>query len=242
MKRNSLYIAACSLVLCAIVLSGCSTEISTKNLSKNPERTAAQSAVSESKKAGASKDAPAQSGATQTQKTTSKTNPQKTSIKKQSQKSATSSAKDTAKKNTSTATSKKTTQPSTSTQQTIQTNDSKISVSLSIDCKTAVDGGYKEALALTKTGTLAQKTLSLKKGASVYDALKASGCSVGSESTAMGVYIYSISSLAEKACGSKSGWLYSVNGSFMSKSSDSYILKNGDSIRWRYTCDGGKDV
>ena len=242
MKRFCLLVAGLTLTMSFIFLGGCSSEITTKNLGESTSKKADSSSTLQAQKAEASQDVSA-SGVARSDESKK---PKASSKKSASKKSATTSKKTTAKSTQSSSktgsSSSSSTKSSSSSTNSSTSSDTKITVTLSVDCKTAVDGGYKEALALTKTGTLAQKTLSLKKGTSVYDALKASGISVGSESTAMGVYIYALSSLAEKACGSKSGWLYSVNGTFISKSCDEYILKNGDTIRWRYTCDGGKDV
>ena len=118
-----------------------------------------------------------------------------------------------------------------------------ITVTLSVDCRTAVDHGSSVAAEIAPDGILLNAvTLTLEKGANVFDALQKSGLVVGSQSTSMGRYVYAIQSLAEKACGSKSGWMYSVNGVFPNKSCDKYLLGDGDVICWRYTCDNGKDL
>lgn len=118
-----------------------------------------------------------------------------------------------------------------------------ITVTISVDCKTAVNEGYAAAEAISSSGTiLGNKSITLKKGASVYDALKQTGLVVGSSTSGMGTYVYSIQSLAEKACGPGSGWLYMVNGSFPQTSCSKYELKDGDRVKWRYTCNDGKDL
>lgn len=55
-------------------------------------------------------------------------------------------------------------------------------------------------------------------------------------------YVRGIHQIYEKDCGTKSGWMYSVNGRYPNYGCSSYILKSGDSICWRYTCDGGDDI
>ncbi len=55
-------------------------------------------------------------------------------------------------------------------------------------------------------------------------------------------YVRGIHQIYEKDCGTKSGWMYSVNGIYPNYGCSSYILKNGDNICWRYTCDGGDDI
>lgn len=118
-----------------------------------------------------------------------------------------------------------------------------ITVTLSVDCKTAVAQGNDIAKAISQNGIiLSGKKITLDTGATVYDALKKSGLVIGANNSAMGTYVYSIQSLSEKACGSKSGWIYYVNGNYVNKSCSKYTLKDGDTISFRYTCDNGNDL
>lgn len=55
-------------------------------------------------------------------------------------------------------------------------------------------------------------------------------------------YIEGINNLYEFDCGSLSGWMYEVNGWFPNYGSSRYVLKEGDQINWRYTCDLGRDI
>ena len=80
-------------------------------------------------------------------------------------------------------------------------------------------------------GCFAQATLSLEQGASVYDALCATGLPLGGSSS----YVSSINGLAEFDFGGASGWKYSVNGQTPSIACGNYMLKAGDSISWYYT-------
>jgi cytoskeletal protein RodZ len=114
-----------------------------------------------------------------------------------------------------------------------------ITVSLSIDCLNAVNYGDALAQSLSSSGYLLSTQLTLGQGATVYDTLKASGAPINASSGAMGVYVIGLYSLAEKACGPTSGWIYLVNGSRPSKSCDAYVLSDGDSIQWRYTVKSG---
>ncbi len=52
-------------------------------------------------------------------------------------------------------------------------------------------------------------------------------------------YVEGINHLYEFDCGNESGWKYKVNGWYPNYGSSEYSLKNGDSIVWYYTCDGG---
>lgn len=56
------------------------------------------------------------------------------------------------------------------------------------------------------------------------------------------MYIEGIHNLYEFDAGALSGWMYSVNGEFPGFGSSSCILKDGDIIRFLYTCDLGEDV
>jgi hypothetical protein len=98
---------------------------------------------------------------------------------------------------------------------------SQITVSVSIDG--SAGGG-------SSWGT----TVTLSPGATAYDALLASGASVGTKSTGYGMYVSSIGGLAELEHGPSSGWLYAVNGSTPGVASSGYVLADGDSVYWFY--------
>lgn len=55
-------------------------------------------------------------------------------------------------------------------------------------------------------------------------------------------YVEGIHQLYEKDCGSRSGWMYRVNGSFPNYGSSAYTVRDGDRIEWIYTCDLGEDI
>ena len=91
--------------------------------------------------------------------------------------------------------------------------------------------------------------ITVKEGSTVLDALElvlaterkgSSGFEAnpnavaGVKNSAYGKYVYSICGLAEKDCGSRSGWTYKVNGKTPSMSADKYVLKSGDKIEWVY--------
>lgn len=91
---------------------------------------------------------------------------------------------------------------------------------------------------------LAETKITVDKGTSAYDALnqvcKAKNIAMDSEYTAMykSYYVKGIGHLYEKQAGDMSGWIYKVNGKAPNKGSSSFILSDGDSITWAYTCDG----
>ena len=114
-----------------------------------------------------------------------------------------------------------------------------ITVTIAIDCKTAYAKDPDAVEGLSSAGViLGAKKLTLPEGANVKQALEASGVRFN----ARGAYISGIGGLSEGDLGPKSGWLYSVNGTFPSASCVNYKLSAGDSVAWRYTCNQGEDV
>lgn len=105
-----------------------------------------------------------------------------------------------------------------------------ITVSVYVDSSRAASFGYSSCLA--------SATVSIPQGATVYDALAATGVSVGGSSS----YVSSIGGLAEFSCGDASGWLYYVNGYSPGYGPGSYTLSGGESITWVYTLELGADV
>lgn len=55
-------------------------------------------------------------------------------------------------------------------------------------------------------------------------------------------YIKGINNIYEFDAGDLSGWKYSVNGVYPNVGCSDYVLKEGDSIQWKYTCDLGRDL
>lgn len=92
-----------------------------------------------------------------------------------------------------------------------------IEINFSIDSSKA-DGSVSYSAVMT-----------LDKGATVYDALAASGVSHSGDS-----YITAIGGLSEKQFGGQSGWKYYVNGTAPGKSCVDYTLQDGDRVQWSY--------
>lgn len=105
-----------------------------------------------------------------------------------------------------------------------------ITVSFTIDSSAAAAKG--------KSGPAFSSSVTLSPGATALDALMASGVSAD----VSGGYVAGIGNLYEKDCGSMSGWLYAVNGHAPNVGCGSYALNNGDSVRFIYTCNMGKDI
>lgn len=81
----------------------------------------------------------------------------------------------------------------------------------------------------------ASGTYTIEKGATAYDALCALGISVNASGSQFGVYVSAIGGLAEKEHGATSGWLYTVNGAQPTSAASSYVLSDGDVVRWVYS-------
>ena len=78
--------------------------------------------------------------------------------------------------------------------------------------------------------------VSLRSGATAYDALLATGASVESGAYAAGgTWVTAIDGLGQDA---SHGWTYSVNGSMPGMMSDLYAVHDGDSVVWSYVTSG----
>ena len=79
-------------------------------------------------------------------------------------------------------------------------------------------------------------------GASVYDALKATGVSVNARDSQYGTYVAAIGGLAEKSAGGESGWKYSVNGVEPNTACSNYTLKSGDVVKWKFVTKASESI
>ncbi|UJF32615.1 S-layer homology domain-containing protein [Paenibacillus hexagrammi] len=129
-----------------------------------------------------------------------------------------------------------------------------VHMSQPITIQPRVDGGtntggspivYLSVTGDSNKGTiLSTRSVALQSGDTPYSLLiRTLGAnrvqSSGSGSTA---YVQGIDGLREFDEGPLSGWMYAVNGSYLSTGADSVLLKSGDSVSWRYTKDGGNDL
>ena len=95
---------------------------------------------------------------------------------------------------------------------------------------------------------LKEVEVEFKKGQTVFDVLKditkKKSIQLEYYFTALygSYYIEGIHNLYEFDCGELSGWEYCVNGKFPAFGCSKYVLKDGDKIEWKYTCDLGADV
>lgn len=95
---------------------------------------------------------------------------------------------------------------------------------------------------LPDDGVLLQSVqISVKSGASVYDAVEAAckkgGVAINAQKSIYGTYIAGFGGINEKSCGADSGWLYFVNDESPSLACSAYKVKNGDKIEFRFACD-----
>lgn len=162
-----------------------------------------------------------------------------TEAERESRKSESTSRKSTTSKNTTT---KKTTSATTKAQK--KTTASYITCTVTIECKKVLNNMDKlkaghEAYVPSDGMILDSYSVTLKNGCTAYDMLKKAcddnSVSINMSKTVYGTYIAGFNNIDEKDCGSGSGWLYSVNNSFPSRSCAKYSVKNGDSIVFSYT-------
>lgn len=137
---------------------------------------------------------------------------------------------------------------------TEQKDPNSVSVTVSVDAKTAAShmdqvAGNKKAYVPSNGWIIAPTKITLKKGQTAYDALAAvtKAKKIQMESKWFPVYdayyVEGINNLYEFDGGPASGWMYSVDGWFPNYGSSQYSsLKDGSVIAWRYTLELGNDV
>ena len=136
---------------------------------------------------------------------------------------------------------------------TAVTEKNTLKCTILIECSTVLDNmsRLKESKKefVPQNGVILKETrVSFKSGETAFDVLRrvCQDNNIQLESSftpAYGsYYVEGIGQIYQKDCGTKSGWLYSVNKSFPNKGSSSYVLKDGDRVEWHYTCDNGADV
>ena len=89
---------------------------------------------------------------------------------------------------------------------------------------------------------LSTSAVEFRDGETAYDVTKRACDAMGIQMEAAYVplygsyYVEGINNLYEFDCGGMSGWLYFVNGWSPNYGCSEYVLKDGDSIVWEYTC------
>ncbi len=124
---------------------------------------------------------------------------------------------------------------------------------ISISCATLVDDldklkAEKRELVPEDGWLLPEMEVSFTQGESVFDVLKRvcreEKIHMEFSTTPLyhSAYIEGIGNLYEYDAGELSGWMYSVNDWFPNYGCSRYQVKQGDVIRWQFSCDLGKDV
>lgn len=178
----------------------------------------------------------AQQSASQTETQASETQTQETTAAAESKIDKKDNKKDNTTQKQQSAVSEKTTQAER------ETEKQSVTVTIEVTCKNALayesttQNGEELNLDLPKSGYIIEtESLTLEKGATVFDALSSvcssNGVSLKYQSKA---YIQAIGGLAEKDCGGSSGWMYRVNGESPMKAASKYTLSDGDRIEWYY--------
>lgn len=133
-------------------------------------------------------------------------------------------------------------EPETEAKKTIQ-------VSIEIRCDSAVkikdsidNPGIKEKI--PDSGEILKVTVySVPEGTNVYELLSMAAAANGISITAntSKTYVMSINNLDQMMLGQQSGWKYSVNNSVPPKAASSYILENGDKVKWFYVLSANEE-
>ncbi len=225
-------------------LDGANTGAAETNITVQSSAAVTEESLSAAKSTDADADTDTDTEAL-TEKTGDKSNGSSTSSEKSSAKknNTTEKTSSSTSKKSAAATTKGTTQKTSAV--TTTTSSKYISCYVTVECTKILSNMNKlkaghEDYVPPDGYIISSKKVSVKNGSSAYDAVKnaCSQCNVTINATnsAYGVYVAGFNNIDEKDCGNMSGWLYSVNGVMPSKSCGKYILSNGDSIVFSYTC------
>lgn len=180
---------------------------------------------------------------TEAQQTTAQTETQSSETEtQQTTAAANKNDNDNKKDNTTQKQQSETQKPAQTDNTERETEKQSVTVTIEVTCKNALSyvstaqNGEELNLNLPKSGYIIEaESLTLKKGATVFDALSSvcssNGVSLKYQNKA---YIQSIDGLAEMDCGRSSGWMYRVNGETPMKGASKYTLADGDRIEWYY--------
>ena len=215
MLRHSCRRASVFLVLLALMalsFAGCAAE--------GPAAVSPEPSMTESTATQATSGTSATSAASATSSTSSATDPSPTA-------SGTSAA----------STPEKTTLAATTT--------TPAACTISVVCHTAVAYGNKiapsDGIILPPTG------ISLQPGDTVLTVL-ARAVTAANLRVVGGAYVSGIGNdamadlLYEKDCGPESGWLFFIDGTYVSDGASRRIVQPGENIEWKYTCASGRDL
>lgn len=134
-----------------------------------------------------------------------------------------------------------------------ETNDNTLKCTFSISCATVLDNtellpSSKKSIIPDDGWILKPTSATFNEGESVFDVLE-SVCRENKIHLEFSLtpiynsaYIEGIGNLYEFDCGSLSGWNYTVNDWFPNYGCSRYEVKNGDVIKFLYTCNLGEDI
>ena len=114
-------------------------------------------------------------------------------------------------------------------------------VTISIECSHAAQVG----LEVPEDGwLLAETAQAVQPDETVWDVLsrvcRDNGITVAKQGAGSAVFVTNIGGIT--AMDAKSGWMYSVNGDYVSAGAGICTVSDGDVILWRYTADSGNDL
>lgn len=123
------------------------------------------------------------------------------------------------------------------------------SCTVGISCAVLCGRQHETQAGIPEDGWLLKPTeVSFVQGESAFDVLERTCRDTGiplefSKTPGYGsAYIEGIGNLYEFDFGARSGWTYSVGGTFPNLGCGSYILQDSDEVCWYYTCDLGADL
>lgn len=115
-------------------------------------------------------------------------------------------------------------------------------VTISIDCRNATEGGVPGAPG--GGWILGKKTVELETGDTVWDVLnricRDRGIAINKSGSGASIFVKAIGGVASVSA--QSGWMFSVNGVYVMAGAGKVTVSAGDSIRWKYTMNGGDDL
>lgn len=154
---------------------------------------------------------------------------------------------DTSSNNGQTSTDKNATTKDTNSTSEIEAKPVVETVTITVECKTIlknksnVEPGY--AKYIPEDGiVIPSVTIEIKNEMTVLEVLEAACEEYEYKLVAQNGYVISIENVSEKCCGQQSGWMYSVNDAYVNKGASKKVVSAGDTIKWMFTCAGGKDL
>jgi outer membrane murein-binding lipoprotein Lpp len=232
-KRFFVLLLAAALVLSSALLAGCSSSGSSGSSGSADQVSASEQSSKDSSSTKSDKDKSKSSKSDDSKK--DKDEKKSTETSKSSKSSGSSSASGSSSSGSSSSGSKKNSSSHVRT--------CTIYISAARLKKSSEASSDVKALVPSSGIIMSKRTVRLRSGDTVKTVLHREAGKAGiSIATKGGNYVEGIAGIYEFDGGKKSGWMYSVNGTFPNVSYNKYKLKDGDDIAWRYTLDLGNDL